>query len=107
MFGSQELFEVAVPVTLRYNFQAPWPSALNSLAFGLGLSRTSEISNLEVETRGASGQTMVHWMIEAEFDTPIEHSYWVLRVHHRSDGYGLFQPNTGSNGIGLGFKRRF
>ena len=69
-FGSQELFEFNLPVTVRYRFDRPWVPWLDSVAFGLGVSHMTEVYDLEVETRGASGRDMVHWMIEAEFDTP-------------------------------------
>jgi hypothetical protein len=45
-------------------------------------------------------------MGELEFRHPDEDTTFILRLHHRSDAYGLFTTNSGSNALVFGLKRR-
>jgi hypothetical protein len=106
-FGRQEYFEFSLPVTVRYRPDTHWIASIKSLSFGLGGSHASEVPQVEVETRGDSARNMVYWMMEAEFDTKDPDTTWFFRVHHRSDAFGLLEPNTGSNALLLGVRRFF
>ena len=102
--GAQEYFEFGVPVTIRFR---PEDSFLDAVAFGLGMSHTTKLSDVEVETRGESRRNLIYWMLEAEFETKTPGRSWFMRVHHRSDAWGLMNEDGGSNGIGCGIKYRF
>ncbi|PWJ14395.1 hypothetical protein [Jannaschia seohaensis] len=46
-------------------------------------------------------------MDEIGFDLPGTETEGVLRLHHRSDGFGAFPTNAGSNALTVGLRRRF
>lgn len=103
--GSQTYVEIAAPAVLRY---APdWRVPIDSFAYGLGFSWTSDISELEVEKGGSSQRTLFYWMIEAEFPFPSDGWTGVTRLHHRSNGFDTFEEPGSSNFVVLGIRRRF
>ncbi|WP_157598676.1 hypothetical protein [Tateyamaria omphalii] len=104
-FGRQDHFELSVPVVLRY--VPDTRSVVTSLAAGLGLSYASDVPQVEIDRNGASQRLFVHWMAEIEFDLPDPDLTTFLRLHHRSDGYGLFEVDAGSTGFVLGVRKRF
>lgn len=104
-FGDDNYTEVIVNGIVRYTPPNPWLSVIESYGYGLGVSHTSETPAVEVRTRGDSQRTLVYMAIEAAFDVGLEDCEVFLRVHHRSDGYGLFQSDTGSNAFILGFRK--
>ncbi len=106
-FGTQSNLEINTPLTLRYhrvgeNF--PW---FEAIAFGLGISWASEVPATEVNRNGASTQTMFYWMGELQFDLPATDIDLVTRIHHRSDGYGIFEVDSGSNALVIGLRHSF
>lgn len=106
-FGLQDHFEVNAPLVVRYDRSDRRLPAISSLAFGFGLSWASEKPDVEVENDGDSTRTMIYWMIEAGLDLPKTEVEGILRLHHRSDGYGLFPVDAGSNALVVGVRRRF
>lgn len=106
-FGRQDHFEFNLPVTLRYTPRRPWPPRFKSAAFGVGLSHATKIPQVEIDRKGLSQRNYVYWMAEAEFDLPRPEDSVYLRLHHRSDGYGIYDVSSGSTGIVLGWRREF
>ncbi|MDJ0640118.1 MAG: hypothetical protein QNJ20_14905 [Paracoccaceae bacterium] len=106
-FGRQDHLEFNLPAVLRYHPRNPIPARLESLAFGLGVSHASELAQVEIERQGASRHNLVYWMAELEFSTGRADTTWMIRLHHRSDAFGLLEPATGSNAIAFGIRRAF
>lgn len=104
-FGRQDLLELTVPVVLRYVPEEQ--TAVRSIAAGLGLSYASEIPQVEIDRNGASQRLFVHWMAEVEFGLSDPTKSAFVRLHHRSDGYGIFEVDAGSTGFVLGLRHRF
>jgi hypothetical protein len=50
---------------------------------------------------------MLYWMLEAEFGPRDAQRSVFLRLHHRSNAYGLFAEAGGSNVMVLGLRRRW
>ena len=103
--GAQDHVELSVPITLRYMPRGLGP--VESFAAGLGLSYATDIPQVEIDRNGASQRLFVHWLAEVEFALPPEDLTTFLRLHHRSDGYGLFEEDAGSTGYVLGLRKRF
>ena len=80
---------------------------LDSLAFGLGMSHTTEVPIVEIETRGGSRRNLIYWMLESEFATSDPARRWFVRIHHRSDAWGTLEPEGGSNAIAIGIRQDF
>ncbi len=106
-FGDQTFFEFVPSATIRYHPARPLPPLLDSLAFGLGLSHTTETPRLEIDVRGDSARTLVYWLAEAAFAAGDDGRQVFLRVHHRSDAFGLLDPDSGSNAFALGLRYPF
>lgn len=104
-FGRQDLLELTVPVVLRYVPQQEM--AVRSIAAGLGLSYASEVPQVEIDRNGASQRLFVHWMAELELGLSDPMTSAFVRLHHRSDGYGVFEVDAGSTGFVLGVRHRF
>jgi len=103
--GVQDHFELSVPVTLRYHIGED--RFVRSLAGGLGLSYATEVPEVEIIRNGASQRLFVHWMAEVEFSSPRPDRATFLRLHHRSDGYGVFDVDAGSTGWLFGVRHRY
>ena len=106
-FGAQNNFEINTPLTVRYNRHGDFFRTLESIAFGFGLSWASEIPQTEIDRDGASTQTMFYWMGELQFDLPNTELELVTRIHHRSDGYGVWGVDSGSNALTIGLRKSF
>ena len=106
-FGHQDHFEFNFPVILRYTPNRPFPRRLESAAFGIGLSYATKIPQVEIDRKGASQKSYVYWMAEAGFATNLPDAKVYFRLHHRSDGYGLFKVSSGSTALVLGLRRSF
>ncbi|GGX62167.1 hypothetical protein GCM10007385_34090 [Tateyamaria omphalii] len=104
-FGRPSHFEVSVPVVLRYMSDASSP--VTSFAAGLGLSYTTRVPQVEIDRNGNSQRLFVHWMAEIEFALQDTKQTAFVRLHHRSDGYGLFEVDAGSTGFVFGLRHRF
>jgi hypothetical protein len=106
-FGDQEFLEFVLPATIRYHPDIPFFPALESLGFGLGLSHTTKVPELEIDVRGESARTLVYWLAESAFSVGNSGDELFLRVHHRSDAFGLLDPDSGSNAFAIGWRRPF
>ena len=102
-FGEQDHFEFNAPVYFRYQLPENW-RILKSLTFGIGLSYATEVPQVEIDRDGESGHTLIYWMGEMEFHLPADNVNLVFRLHHRSDGYGVFPYDAGSNAFVLGLR---
>jgi hypothetical protein len=107
-FGDQRYWEFnAVPVVLRWR-RFPWSRTLaTSAAFGLGLSYTTELPDIEVSLEGESRKLLVYWVAELTAGLPDEPWSVSLRLHHRSVAYGLMGDEGGMNAVGLGIRWQF
>ncbi|WP_397543328.1 hypothetical protein [Roseovarius salis] len=106
-FGRGTYQEFVVPATIRYSPARPWWPVIDSFAFGLGLSYTTQTPPLEIARRGDSQRAMVYFSLETAFSLNQPEDSVFLRLHHRSDAYGLFATNSGSNAFAIGFRRGF
>lgn len=88
----------------------PWDNYLNTdFAAGAGVSYASELPEFEVANNDDAEQFLAYILLEFEFK-PRSWDNWsiVLRSHHRSGAFGLFNGVQGaSNSLGLGIKYRF
>lgn len=106
-FGKDTYQELAFPATIRFRPNAPWVTSFDSFAFGLGLSFTSETPQVEIDRRGASQRTLIYLLYEAAFAVGDNGDALYFRLHHRSDGFGLFAEDSGSNAFALGYRKSF
>jgi hypothetical protein len=107
-FGEQHHWEFnAAPLVARWQ-RFPWNERVaTSAAFGIGLSWSTEVPELEVELEGDSRQLLVYWMLELTAGPPRGRWAASLRLHHRSGGFGLLADDGGMNAIGIGVRYRF
>ncbi len=105
-FGVQDHFEFNLPLYARYETPTGW-RVFKSFTFGIGLSYATKVPQTEINRDGDSTQAMIYWMGEIEFHLPSDNYTLVFRLHHRSDGYGAFAENSGSNALVLGLRRGF
>jgi hypothetical protein len=107
-FGDQQYWEFnLVPVVLRWQ-RFPWNRTVaTSAAFGLGLSYTSELPDIEVQLEGESKRLLIYWVAELTAGLPDKPWSVSLRLHHRSVGYGLMGDEGGMNAVGLGIRWQF
>ena len=107
-FGDQDYWEYnLVPIMPRWRELFLKDRLATSIAFGLGMSYTSDLSEIEVELEGESRQLLVYWVLEltaGPLDSPWSAS---LRLHHRSVAYGLMAEDGGMNAVGLGLRWQF
>ena len=100
-FGDQTNWEVNAPVVGRVDVDRGW---WRSAAFGIGLSWASEPPRTEIARDGASQRWLIYWMGEVAFGKPEGAVEYVARIHHRSDGYGVFETDAGSNALVVGVR---
>ncbi len=106
--GLQDNWEVNLPVTARLTPERPLLRVIDSVGFGIGLSRATRPPAFEGQRGGDSQRIMVHWHLELahELDgAPATDAF--LRLHHRSNAYGLMGPGGSSNGLVAGLRRSF
>ncbi len=99
-------WEVTLPATLRYRALDPWVP-FQGAAAGLGVSYATATPELEIARKGESNRFLLHWFVELEFGRTSWAAAPFLRLHHRSDGFGLVDVDTGSNGVLLGLRVPF
>ena len=107
-FGDQHHWEInAMPGVARWR-RFPWSGKVDtSAAFGLGLSFATRVPEVEVELEGVSRRLLVYWMAEITAGPPRGRWAVCLRLHHRSDAWGLLGEDGGMNALGLGIRFRF
>lgn len=107
-FGIQDHYEFNAPVlTLRWD-SFPWDKVLDtSLAYGLGPSYATKLPEYERQKSGDTEQFLLFWHIEAALGLPGSNWSTILRLHHRSSGYGMFADKGGSNILTMGLRYEF
>jgi hypothetical protein len=107
-FGEQKMVEFVGSINVRW-ITFPWDRYLDtSVAFGGGLSVTSEVPELEKrDPRSSEAATLLHYLL-LEATVGLPNSDWGLvgRIHHRSGIFGLFS-HSGSNLLEIGVRYRF
>ncbi|VGO22212.1 hypothetical protein [Pontiella sulfatireligans] len=107
-FGEQDNWEFNLPILgLRWH-RFPWDHRLaTSLAWGIGPSYATRVPEIELETNDDSQRWLIYWYGELTLG-PRESNWEVLmRLHHRSDGFGTVADDGGSNAVGAGVRYRF
>ncbi|MGY6588314.1 MAG: hypothetical protein ACXIUB_08515 [Wenzhouxiangella sp.] len=112
-WGEQHHWEFNLAYLLRWT-RFPWNHRVNTTAgIGAGVSWATEVPFIEPRAKELgeeeSRQLLGYVAIELEFAPPGE-SPWsgFVRLHHRSDAFGLFHDKRGgSNFITLGTRRYF
>ena len=106
-FGRQDHLEFNLPLVLRYTPPQPRPLRFKSVAFGIGPSHATKIPQVEIDRHGESQRDLIYWMAEVEFTRPQPDQSLYFRLHHRSDGFGYYEVNSGSTGLVLGWRKAF
>lgn len=105
-WGRQKNWEMNLALAGRWKL--PWPEKIKtSLAWGIGPSYATEVPKMEPILSGSSRQWLIYWFGEVSFDLPNKNWAWVLRLHHRSPGFGLLGTEGGANILGTGLKYFF
>ncbi len=107
-FGDQTHWEFNLPIIARWE-TFPWDNVIEtSLAWGIGPSYASEKPAEEVAREGDSQRWLVYWLAELELGLPGQRDWTALmRLHHRSEAFGLIADEGGSNVLAVGVRRRF
>jgi hypothetical protein len=108
-FGPQDYWELNVaPITLRWQ-RFPWDKHFrSSIAFGLGLSYAFEYPEIEYELENDTQQLLLFWQLELTAGPREGPWSAVLRLHHRSPGWGAMGISDGGmNAPSLGFRYAF
>jgi hypothetical protein len=107
-FGDQDNWEINLPIVgLRWH-RFPWDNHLaTSFALGIGPSYATQVPEVEIEIGGESHQWLIHWYGELTFGPPASSWEVLLRLHHRSSGFGLVVDAGGSNTLSAGIRYRF
>lgn len=107
-FGDQDHWEFNLPIVgLRWH-RFPWDAYVaTSLAWGIGPSYATEVPPVELETNDSSSRWLVYWYAETTFGPPAAAWEILLRLHHRSDSFGLVAEDGGSNAVCAGLRYRF
>lgn len=94
-------------VTVRWEY-FPWDEVLDTnLAFGIGPSYATSKPESEIENDDDTRQFLIYWHISADFSLPDSPWALLLRLHHRSTGYGLFGHEGGGNVLTAGLRYEF
>lgn len=108
-FGEQDHLEVNVaPYGLRWQ-RFPWSERLHTtVGFVVGLSYALSFPELENRLEGDTTELLIFWGLDVTLGPPEGPWDVVLRLHHRSTGFGLMGVEDGGmNAPGLGFRYRF
>ena len=108
-FGDQDHFEVNVaPLGFRWQ-RFPWSERLHTTAaFGIGLSYALGFPDVENELEGDTTELLLFWMLELSAGPRDGPWAVVLRLHHRSTGFGLMGVEDGGmNAPGIGVRFQF
>ena len=86
-----------------------WDDILDtSVAFGLGPSYATDEPEIEIENDGDTSRFLVYWMMELAVALPAyPHVAWIVRIHHRSNAFGLVADDGGANALAMGLKWMF
>jgi len=86
-----------------------WDNYLDtSVAFGIGPSYATDEPEIEIENDGKTARFLVYLMVELAVALPsYPHTALIVRIHHRSNAFGLVAEEGGSNALALGLKWTF
>ncbi len=104
-FGDQDHYEFNLPLVVGRWHRFPWQQYLaTTFAFGIGPSYATEVPQVEAELDSDSAKWMVYWFAEFTFGPP--NGIWalLLRLHHRSEAFGLVAENGGANTLAAGLR---
>ena len=108
-YGEQNHWELNVaPLTLRWQ-RFPWSNRLHtSIAFGLGLSYALEYPEVERRLENDTQQLLLFWQLEVTAGPREGPWSAVVRLHHRSPGWGVMGvADGGMNAPSVGFRYAF
>jgi len=108
-FGEQSYWELNVaPVELRWE-RFPWSNLLHTTAaFGLGFSYDFKFPEVEYRLEKETKQLLLFWQLELTAGPREGPWSAVIRLHHRSPGWGAMGvADGGSNAPSLGFRYEF
>jgi len=108
-FGDESLGEGWVGLYLRYD-GLPWNDIVyTTFASNIGLSILTEVSEFELSREGKATELLHYFSPELTFADPENKNLeLVLRVHHRSGIFGVFDGiSTGSTFISTGIRMRY
>ena len=107
-FGEQDHWEINLPILgLRWH-RFPWDDHLaTSIAWGIGSSYATQVPKVELETNDSSNKWLIYWFWELTFGPPTANWEVLMRLHHRSKGFGLVAEDGGSNAVCAGLRYRF
>jgi hypothetical protein len=106
--GDQDHWEFNLPILGFRWHRFPWDRLLaTSFAWGIGPSYATQVPEIEIETNGQSSRWLIHWFGELAFGPPTAGWEALLRLHHRSDGFGTMAEDGGANAICAGLRYYF
>jgi hypothetical protein len=108
-FGEQDHWELNVaPITLRWQ-RFPWNDLVKTTAaFGLGLSYAFEFPEVEYRLENDTQQLLLFWQLELTAGPPDGPWSVMLRLHHRSPGWGIMGvADGGMNAPSFGFRYQY
>ena len=107
-FGDQDHWEFNLPIIGFRWHRFPWDRYVaTSFAWGIGPSYATEIPPIEIETSDSSSRWLIYWYGELTLGPPAAGWEVMLRLHHRSDGFGTVAEDGGSNAVCGGIRYRF
>lgn len=107
-FDTQKHWEINALVTTRWE-SFWWDRFLDtSVAFGVGPSYAFDEPEIEIKNDGDKSRFLIYWMMELAAGLPdYPDVAFIVRLHHRSDAFGLVAEEGGSNALAFGLKYRF
>ncbi len=107
-FGGQHHWEFDLSIFGFRWHRFPWDEHLaTSLAWGIGPSYATRIPKVELDTNENSNRWLIYWFGELTMGPPKARWEALLRLHHRSDGFGTVHEDGGSNALGAGVRYHF
>jgi len=107
-FGDQDHWEINLPIIGFRWHRFPWDDHLaTSFAWGIGPSYATEVPAVEMETNESSNRWLIYWFGELTLGPPTANWEALMRLHHRSDGFGTVADDGGSNALCAGIRYRF
>lgn len=107
-FGDQDHWEFNLPIFGFRWHRFPWSDHLTtSLAWGIGPSYATRVPEIELEINDDSSRWLIYWFGELTLGPPTANWEVLMRLHHRSDGFGTVADDGGSNALCAGLRYHF